>query len=295
MYGGIIMKLETRYSNHFDDVKHYDTETLRKHFLVEDVFVPGEMKLVYSHNDRIIFGGITPTTQALKLEGSKELAATYFLERRELGVINIGGDGFVNVDGKEYAVNHYDAIYVGMGVKEISFTAKDASNPPKFYMNSGTAHKSYPTVLISYDDANHKPLGSLEDCNKRTINQYIHDEVFARLSQRDGVEYGSCQIAMGLTKLDAGSNWNTMPCHTHERRMEVYLYFDMDEDNVVFHMMGKPDETRHLVMKNESAVISPSWSIHSGVGTKAYTFIWGMVGENKDYDDQDWLKTGDLK
>ena len=162
-------------------------------------------------------------------------------------------------------------------------------------MNSATAHKTYPTVLISYDDANHKPLGSLEDCNKRTINQYIHDEVFARLSQRDGVEYGSCQLAMGLTKLDAGSNWNTMPCHTHERRMEVYLYFDMDDDNVVFHMMGKPDETRHLVMRNESAVISPSWSIHSGVGTKAYTFIWGMVGENKDYDDQDWLKTSELK
>ncbi len=289
------MNLEVRYSNHYDDVKHYDTETLRKHFLVEKVFVPGEMKLVYSHNDRIIFGGITPTTEPLKLEGSKELAAEYFLQRRELGTINIGGDGFVTVDGKEYAVNNGDAIYVGMGVKEISFSAKDPKNPPKFYMNSATAHKTYPTVLISYDDANHKPLGSLEDCNKRTINQYIHDEVFARLSQRDGVEYGSCQLAMGLTKLDPGSNWNTMPCHTHERRMEVYLYFDMDDDNVVFHMMGKPDETRHIVMPNESAVISPSWSIHSGVGTKAYTFIWGMVGENKDYDDQDWLKTGELK
>ncbi len=289
------MKLETRYTNHFDDVKHYDTETLRKHFLVEDIFAPGEMKLVYSHNDRIIFGGITPNTEALKLEGSKELAAKYFLERRELGVINIGGDGVVTLDGKQYEVKHYDAIYVGMGVKEIAFTAKDAANPPKFYMISGTAHKTYPTVLINYDDANHKPLGTLEDCNKRTINQYIHDEVFARLSARDGVEYGSCQIAMGLTKLDPGSNWNTMPCHTHERRMEVYLYFDVEDDNVVFHMMGKPDETRHIVMKNESAVISPSWSIHSGVGTKAYTFIWGMVGENKDYDDQDWLKTGDLK
>lgn len=289
------MKLETRYSNHFDDVKHYDTETLRKHFLVEDIFVPGEMKLVYSHNDRIIFGGITPTSEPLKLEGSKELASEYFLQRRELGVINIGGDGFVTVDGKENVVNNGDAIYVGMGVKEIAFTAKNASEPPKFYMISGTAHKTYPTVLISYDDANHKAIGSVAECNKRTINQYIHDEVFARLSERDGKEYGSCQIAMGLTKLDEGSNWNTMPAHTHERRMEVYLYFGMDDDNVVFHLMGKPDETRHIVMKNESAVISPSWSIHSGVGTKAYTFIWGMVGENKDYDDQDWLKTGELK
>lgn len=289
------MNLETRYSNHYDDVKHYDTEQLRKHFLVEDIFVAGEMKLVYSHNDRIIFGGIMPTTSALKLEGSKELASEYFLQRRELGVINIGGDGFVTVDGKEYVVNNGDAIYVGMGVKEIAFTAKDANNAPKFYMISGTAHKTYPTVLISYDDANHKPLGSLEDCNKRTINQYIHDEVFARLSARDGVEYGSCQIAMGLTKLDPGSNWNTMPAHTHERRMEVYFYFDIVDDNVVFHMMGKPDETRHIVMKSEQAVISPSWSIHSGVGTKAYTFIWGMVGENQEFDDMDHCKTGDLK
>lgn len=289
------MKLDVRYSNHFDDVKHYDTETLRKHFLVENIFKPGEANLTYSHNDRIIFGGITPTDSPIALEGSKELAAEYFLQGRELGCINIGGNGTITVDGKVYDVNNGDAMYVGRGTKEISFAAKDACNPPKFYMISGTAHKVYPTVLITYDDANHKPLGTVADCNKRTINQYIHDEVFARLSERDGVEYGSCQIAMGLTKLDTGSNWNTMPAHTHERRMEVYLYFDMDDDNVVFHMMGKPDETRHIVMKNESAVISPSWSIHSGVGTKAYTFIWGMVGENKDYDDQDWLKTGDLK
>lgn len=285
------MKLEVRYSNHYEDVKHYTTKELRDHFLVEKIFTPGEMKLIYSHNDRIIFGGLCPTNEPLKLEGSKELASTYFLERRELGVINIGGDGFVYVDGKEHIVNNMDAIYVGMGTKEISFTSKDASKPAKFYMCSATAHKSYPTTLISYDDANHKPLGSLEDCNKRTINQYIHDEVFARLSP----EAGSCQLAMGLTKLEPGSNWNTMPSHTHERRMEVYFYFDIEQDSVVFHMMGRPDETRHIVMQNESAVISPSWSIHSGVGTKAYTFIWGMVGENKDYDDQDWLETSSLK
>lgn len=285
------MKLEVRYSNHFDDVKHYDTETLRKHFLVEEVFVAGEMKLVYSHNDRIIFGGITPTTTALKLEGSKELASDYFLQRRELGVINIGGDGFITVDGKEYVVNNSDGIYVGMGAKEISFTAKDPKNPPKFYMNSATAHKTYPTLLISFDDANHRPMGSLEDCNKRTINQYVHPEVLKRLDPNGG----SCQLAMGMTVLEPGSNWNTMPCHTHERRMEVYLYFNVEEDNAVFHMMGRPDETRHIVMKNEEAVISPSWSIHSGVGTKAYTFIWGMVGENQEFDDMDHCKTGELK
>ena len=285
------MNLEVRYSNHFDDVKHYDTETLRKHFLVEKVFVPGEMKLVYSHNDRIIFGGITPTTEPLKLEGSKELASDFFLQRRELGVINIGGDGFITVDGKEYIVNNSDGIYVGMGAKEISFTAKDPKNPPKFYMNSATAHKTYPTLLISFDDANHRPMGSLEDCNKRTINQYVHPEVLARLHP----EGGSCQLAMGMTVLEAGSNWNTMPCHTHERRMEVYLYFNIEDNNAVFHMMGRPDETRHIVMQNEDAVISPSWSIHSGVGTKAYTFIWGMVGENQEFDDMDHCKTSELK
>lgn len=285
------MKLETRYSNHFDDVKHYTTEQLREHFLVEKVFVPGEMKLVYSHNDRIIFGGIMPTDSELKLEGSKELASDYFLQRRELGVINIGGAGTITVDGKVYELNNSDGIYVGMGAKEISFSAKDAANPPKFYMNSATAHKTYPTLLISFDDANHRPMGSLEDCNKRTINQYVHPEVLKRISP----EGGSCQLAMGFTKLEAGSNWNTMPCHTHERRMEVYLYFDVEDDNVVFHMMGRPDETRHIVMKNEDAVISPSWSIHSGVGTKAYTFIWGMVGENQEFDDMDHCKTGDLK
>lgn len=285
------MKLETRYSNHFDDVKHYTTEQLREHFLVEKVFVPGEMKLVYSHNDRIIFGGITPTDKALKLEGSKELASDYFLQRRELGVINIGGAGIITVDSKEYELDNSDAIYVGMGAKEISFTAKDAKNPPKFYMNSATAHKTYPTLLITYKDANHRPMGSLEDCNKRTINQYVHPEVLKRLDPNGG----SCQLAMGFTALEPGSNWNTMPCHTHERRMEVYLYFNVEEDNVVFHMMGRPDETRHIVMKNEDAVISPSWSIHSGVGTKAYTFIWGMVGENQEFDDMDHCKTGDLK
>ncbi len=285
------MKMEVRYSNHFDDVKHYDTETLRKHFLVENIFVNGEINLIYSHNDRIIFGGIVPTNTELKLEGSKELASDYFLQRRELGVINIGGEGSIIVDGTEYVMKNRDGIYIGMGAKDIVFKSKDASEPPKFYMNSATAHKTYPTLHIKFEDANHRPMGSLEDCNKRTINQYIHPEVLKRLHP-DGA---SCQLAMGMTVLEPGSNWNTMPCHTHERRMEVYLYFDFDENNAVFHMMGRPDETRHIVMKNEQAVISPSWSIHSGVGTKNYTFIWGMVGENQEFDDMDHCKTGELK
>lgn len=278
------MKMDVRYSNHPDDVMFYDTQTLRDHFLVEKVFVEGEVNLIYSHNDRIIFGGVTPTTHTLKLEGSKELASEYFLERRELGVINIGGAGTITVDGTVYELDNKDGIYVGMGAKEISFDAKDPKNPPKFYVNSATAHKTYPTTLVDLAKARKVHLGTQEECNVRTINQYIHPAVLE-----------TCQLTMGMTILEPGSNWNTMPCHTHERRMEVYLYFDFDENNAVFHLMGQPNETRHIVMQSEQAVISPSWSIHSGVGTKNYTFIWGMVGENQDFDDMDHCKTGELK
>lgn len=278
------MEMDIRYSSHYNDAKLYDTEELREQFLIEDLFVPGELKLIYSHIDRIIVGGITPAGSELSLVGSKELGCAYFLERREMGVINIGGPGTITLDGTKYELNAKDGIYVGMGTKEISFSSKDSSNPAKFYMNSATAHKTYPTMLISLEKANKRPLGSDEECNKRTINQYVHPAVCE-----------SCQLAMGMTILEPGSVWNTMPSHTHERRMEVYLYFDIVGDNVVFHMMGTPDETRHIVMKNEEAVISPSWSIHSGVGTKNYTFIWGMVGENQDFDDMDHIKTSDLR
>ncbi|PHO08057.1 5-dehydro-4-deoxy-D-glucuronate isomerase [Thermoanaerobacterium thermosaccharolyticum] len=276
--------MEVRYASHYEDVKHYDTTELRKHFLIENLFTPGKLYMVYSHVDRIIVAGAVPTDKPLYLEASKELGSNYFLERREMGIINIGGTGIVNLDGERYELNNSDGLYVGMGIKEVSFESLDANNPAKFYINSATAHKSYPTVKIGLSEANKVKAGTDEECNKRTINQYVHPAVCQ-----------SCQLVMGMTILEPGSIWNTMPCHTHDRRMEVYLYFNMDEDNVVFHFMGIPNETRHIVVKNEQAVISPSWSIHSGVGTKNYTFIWGMVGENQTFTDMDEIPTKDLR
>ncbi len=276
--------MEIRYASHYKDVKHYDTSELRRHFLIENLFEPGELNMVYSHVDRIIVAGVVPINEVLRLETSKELGTDYFLERREMGIINIGGPGIVNLDGEKYELKNSDGLYVGMGVKEVSFESVDASKPAKFYINSATAHRSYPTVKIGLNDANKVKAGTDEECNKRTINQYVHPAVCQ-----------SCQLVMGMTILEPGSVWNTMPCHTHDRRMEVYLYFNMDEDNVVFHFMGTPNETRHIVVKNEQAIISPSWSIHSGVGTKNYTFIWGMVGENQTFTDMDTIPTKDLR
>ncbi|MCF2640762.1 5-dehydro-4-deoxy-D-glucuronate isomerase, partial [Fusobacterium varium] len=257
---------------------------LRKHYLIEKVFIEDEVNLVYSHVDRVIAGGITPVKKALKLEGCKELGSEYFLERRELGVINIGGDGKVVIDGVEYEVKSREGLYVGMGSKELVFTSADEKNPAKFYINSSPAHKTYPTVMINLEKANKVHLGDLANSNKRTIYQYVHPAVCQ-----------SCQLVMGMTMLEPNNMWNTMPCHTHERRMEVYLYFDMTDDNKVFHLMGEPNETRHIVMGNEQAVISPSWSIHSGVGTKNYTFIWGMAGENQTFTDMDHVAMDDLR
>lgn len=278
------MKLQVRYANHPDDSKHYDTEQLRKNYLMEKVFEADDILLVYSHQDRIISGGVMPVKKALKLETSDELRAAYFLERRELGIINIGGAGKVTLDGKVYNVKSKDGMYVGMGTKDIVFESVDSSNPAKFYISSCPAHKTYPTYYIDFEKANHRPCGDEKSLNKRVINQYIHPDVCQ-----------SCQLAMGMTELAEGSGWNTMPCHTHERRMEVYFYFDLKDDNVVFHMMGQPQETRHIVMKNEQLVISPSWSIHSGIGTSNYTFIWAMCGENQEFDDMDNIKKTDLK
>ena len=278
------MRLDVRYANHPEDSKHYTTEELRKHYLIEKVFIEDEVNLVYSHVDRVIAGGITPVKKALKLEGCKELGSEYFLERRELGVINIGGDGKVVIDGTEYEVKSREGLYVGMGSKELVFTSADEKNPAKFYINSSPAHKTYPTVMINLEKANKVHLGDLANSNKRTIYQYVHPAVCQ-----------SCQLVMGMTMLEPNNMWNTMPCHTHERRMEVYLYFDMTDDNKVFHLMGEPNETRHIVMGNEQAVISPSWSIHSGVGTKNYTFIWGMAGENQTFTDMDHVAMDDLR
>ena len=278
------MKLDVRYANHPKDSKHYTTEELRKHYLVEKVFIEDEVNLVYSHVDRVIAGGITPAKKSLKLEGCKELGSEYFLERRELGVINIGGNGKISIDGIVYEVKGTEGLYVGMGAKELIFTSDDEKNPAKFYVNSSPAHKTYPTVMIDLEKANKVHLGDLENSNKRTIYQYVHPAVCE-----------SCQLVMGMTMLEPNNMWNTMPCHTHERRMEVYLYFDMNEETKVFHLMGEPSETRHIVVSNEQAVISPSWSIHSGVGTKNYTFIWGMAGENQTFTDMDHVAMNDLK
>ena len=276
--------MEVRYDTHPNDAMYYTTEELREHYLIENLFETGKINTVYSHVDRIIVGGATPGSEALKLEAGDELRAAYFLERRELGIINIGAPGKVTLDGVEYKLGNKDGLYVGMGTKDVVFESDDAENPAKFYFNSAPAHKTYPTVFIDMEKANKRPIGAMEDSNKRTIYQYIHPAVLQ-----------TCQLSMGLTKLEEGSMWNTMPCHTHERRMEVYLYFDLPEDAAVFHLMGQPQETRHIVMHNEQAVISPSWSIHSGVGTHCYTFIWGMVGENQDFDDMDHCKTNELK
>ena len=278
------MNLDIRYANHPDDSKHYTTEELRKHYLIEKVFVADEISLTYSHQDRMIAGGAMPVNGELKLGSTKELGTEFFLERREMGVINVGGKGTVILDGKEYELSFKDGIYIGMGTKEIVFRSADKSNPAKFYINSCPAHKTYPTVYITKDMAVHRPLGTEENMNKRVVNQYVNPAVCE-----------SCQLAMGMTELAVGSSWNTMPSHTHERRMEVYFYFELEGDNVVFHMMGQPQETRHIIMHNEQAVISPSWSIHSGTATSNYTFIWGMCGENQTYDDMDTISNLDLR
>ncbi len=260
-----------------------ETEELRGNFLIEEVFVPGETTMVYSHVDRMIAGGITPVGSALNLPVGKELGTSYFLERREMGIINIGGAGKIAIDGTVYAVGPRDGFYIGMGARELSFSSDDAQNPAKFYFNSAPAHRTCPTKLVTLADSKKVALGTAEEGNKRVINQFIHPDVLR-----------TCQLVMGLTMLAPGSMWNTMPVHTHERRMEVYLYFDMPQDRVVFHFMGKPDQTRHIIVRNEQAVISPSWSIHSGVGTGAYTFIWGMAGENQTFTDMDAVPMSEL-
>ena len=279
-----LSKMEVRQAANAKDVKHYTTERLREEFHISKLFTKDNIRMVYSHIDRIITAGIMPVYQELKLEAGDELRADYFLQRREMGCINVGGKGIITIDGVEYEMNPRDGIYIGMGNKEISFKSVDLENPAKFYVSSCPAHTTYPIVKIDITKAKKVPCGSVEECNKRVINQYIHPEVMK-----------SCQLAMGLTQLEPGSNWNTMPCHTHDRRMEVYMYLDMGEDDVVFHMMGEPNETRHIIMHNEEAVISPSWSIHSGVGTRAYSFIWAMCGENQEFTDMDHIKTRDLK
>ena len=266
------------------DFKTYDTDRLREEFLIPVLFIEDEIKLVYSHIDRIITGGAMPIVRPLTLDAGAELKADYFLQRRELGVINVGGKGTITVDGTVYEMNPRDGMYIGCGNREVVFASENPAEPAKFYLSSCPAHTRYPTVRIDITKAKKVPCGTAENCNKRVINQYIHPEVMK-----------SCQLTMGLTQLESGSNWNTMPCHTHDRRMEVYMYLDMGPEDVVFHLIGEPEETRHIIMHNEQAVINPSWSIHSGVGTRNYTFIWSMCGENQEFTDMDGVKTEDLR
>ena len=278
------MKLETRYSTHPDDSKFYTTDDIRDHYLVEEVFVEDEANFVYSHNDRIIAGGIKPVKGSVVLGAGKELGTEFFFQRREGGIINIGGAGKVKLDGEVYDMGQYDGLYIGMGTKDVEFSSSDSENPAKFYFNSSPAHKSYETKIITLEEAKKVHLGNAENLNKRTINQYVHPDVVK-----------SCQLVMGMTNFEEGSVWNTMPAHTHERRMEVYFYFNMEKDTKVLHLMGQPQETRHIFISNEQAVISPSWSIHSGVGTGKYTFIWGMCGENIEFTDMDHLDMEEMR
>lgn len=276
--------MEIRQAVNKEDIKSYDTPRIRKEFLIEKVFIKDEVTSVYSHIDRIISGGIMPVEKELELEAGAELRAQFFLERREMGVINIGGDGVIKADGKEFILKKYECLYLGRGTKDIKFKSKKAETPAKFYFNSCPAHTAYPTTLIGLEKAVKVDCGSKAECNERTIYKYILPG-----------NIPSCQLVMGLTILKEGSIWNTMPTHTHERRMEVYLYFDIKPGNIVFHLMGEPAETRHVVVNNEQAVISPSFSIHSGAGTANYTFIWGMCGENQDFDDMDKINMEDIR
>lgn len=280
--------MDIRYSTGKEPFKRMTTDEIRSEFLISSVFNPDDVSAVYSHVDRIVTMGAMPVKERLDIEKNidpwKNFGVTYLLERRELGSINIGGKGKIIADGTEYEMDHWDGIYLPMGTKKVEFESEDPENPAKFFICTTPAHTPKPAKHIPLSAAIHKHLGALETSNERTINQYLHPDVL-----------DTCQLSMGLTHLEVGSVWNTMPAHTHERRMEVYFYFDIPEDNVVFHFMGEPNETRHIVMHNEEAVINPSWSIHSGAGTSNYTFIWAMCGENRAYDDQDWIKTPDLR
>ncbi|WP_291871135.1 5-dehydro-4-deoxy-D-glucuronate isomerase [Maribacter sp.] len=277
-------KYEVRYASSPKDVKNYDTTRLRKDFLIDDLMTSNVINFVYSHYDRFMTGSAVPTKTPLKLETIDALKASYFLERRELGIINIGETGTVTVDGTSYILEHKEALYLGQGNKDVAFSSKSENNPARFYLNSTPAHKAYPNKKIGIKDVEVIELGSPETANARTLRKYIVNSVV-----------DVCQLQMGMTTLKSGSSWNTMPAHVHDRRMEVYFYFEVPTDQAVCHFMGEPQETRHIWMNNNQAIISPPWSIHSGSGTSSYSFIWGMAGENLDYGDMDHCKINELK
>jgi len=276
-------KYSSRYASSPEAVKQYDTQQLRNEFLIDDLMQDNEIVLTYSQYDRYIAGSAVPVKELI-LETIDPLKAGYFLERREMGIINVGGSGSVVVEGTSYELGFKDALYIGSGNKEVIFKSNDSKNPAKFYINSAPAHTTYPTVKVSLEQANKLQLGTMETANHRTVNQMIIGGIVT-----------TCQLQMGMTELKPGSVWNTMPAHVHDRRMEVYFYLDIPENQAVCHFMGQPQETRHIWMNNHQAVISPPWSIHSGSGTSNYTFIWGMAGENLDYGDMDVCKITDLR
>ncbi len=280
--------MDIRYSANPEDVKRYTTEELRREFLITDLYVPDTVKATYSHVDRMVVMGIMPVKEVLPIDKGinvwENFGTSFFFERREAGVFNLGGKGFIEADGVRYDLGYEDCLYITRGTKQVTFGSVKEEEPAKFYLVSSPAHKSCKTTLLTFEQANHRPCGEAENSNQRVINQFIHPDVLE-----------TCQLSMGLTQLSPGSVWNTMPSHTHERRMEVYTYFEIPEDQVVIHLMGQPKETRHLIMQNYDAVISPSWSIHSGCGTSNYTFIWAMAGENLAFDDMDNLKPCELK
>nr|WP_295464192.1 5-dehydro-4-deoxy-D-glucuronate isomerase [Mesorhizobium sp.] len=278
------MHVETRPAIDPRAAAAYGTEQLRAEFLIQNLFSPGEVRLTYSHLDRLIVGGATPVGNVLKLEPVKPTGTPSFLDRRELVAVNVGGKGTIAVGGESFALDHRDMLYLGMGAGEVSFASADPANPAKFYLLSAPAHHAYPNRLVRIAEANRLDLGSQATSNERSIYQFIHPDVLQ-----------TCQLVVGMTVLAPGSVWNTMPCHVHDRRSEAYLYFALDDNARVFHFMGEPTETRHLVVKNEEAILSPGWSIHSGAGTSNYTFIWAMAGDNVDYKDVDMVAMGDLR
>jgi 4-deoxy-L-threo-5-hexosulose-uronate ketol-isomerase len=275
---------ESRYAHSPAEVKHMVTADLRKNFLISELFEADHIYLTLTHFDRYIAGGAMPVNEAVHLSNPDYLKASYFLERRELGIINVGGSGMVIADGTSYDLDFKEALYIGRGTKEVAFTSSDPANPAKFYINSAPAHHAYPTKKVSKAEAEVVELGAPETANHRVINKLLVNSVLP-----------TCQLQMGMTELKSGSVWNTMPAHTHDRRMEVYFYFEVPQGQSVCHFMGEPQETRHIWIQNEQAVISPNWSIHSGAGTSNYTFIWGMAGENLDYGDMDHCSINDLR
>lgn len=276
--------MEIRFASHPEDVKHFTTERLRSEFLIEKLMEPGQLKFVYSHYDRFIVGGAVPTTQAIALPTYEKLKADYFLERREMGIINVGQPGTVTVDGQTYTLQNKECLFIGKGIREVIFASASAENPAHYYICSAPAHTSYPTTHYTLQQAAPVEMGTVETANQRTIYKFIHAE---------GIK--SCQLVMGMTLLKTGSVWNTMPCHVHDRRMEAYFYFDMPENQRMFHMMGEPNQIRPLIVANEEAILSPPWSIHCGAGTTNYSFIWAMAGENFNYTDMDFVHMHELR